>query len=330
MDAQALNAGPEHERLRLDQFVAAALYPEYSRSQAARMIKAGCVTVNGAPARAAAPIRRGDRVAITPPAAPPALPAPESAPEIDVIFADSELIVVNKPAGMTVHPAPGSPHATLVDALLARFPELAVMAEPDGVMRPGIVHRLDKQTSGVMVVARTPFARTALSRDFKDRTVRKIYLAIVRGVVARDRVTIARPVGRHSTDRKRMSVRSRNPRDAVSHVAVLDRFDDSDSPSTLVRVRPETGRTHQIRVHLASIGHPCLGDSIYGGAPANQDGNNGFERQALHALALTITHPRSGERLEFIAPLPFDFMRYLDAHAVDTAAGAILKWAHDE
>src|ERR1700722_6324136 len=127
------------------------------------------------------------------------------------------------------------------------------MAEPDGVMRPGIVHRLDKQTSGVMVVARTPFARTALSRQFKDRTVRKIYLAIVRGVVARDRVTIALPGGRHSTDRKRMSVRSRNPRDAVSHVAVLHRFADPGVPSTLVRVRPETGRTHQIRVHLASI-----------------------------------------------------------------------------
>jgi 23S rRNA pseudouridine1911/1915/1917 synthase len=330
MGNRVLIAGPEHERLRLDQFVAAALYPEYSRSQAARMIKAGCVTVNGTPARAAASIRRGDRVAIIPPVAPPALPPPESAPDIDVIFADSELIVVNKPAGMTVHPAPGNPHATLVDALLARFPELAVMAEPDGVMRPGIVHRLDKQTSGVMVVARTPFARTTLSRQFKDRTVRKIYLAIVRGAVARDRVTIALPVGRHSTDRKRMSVRSRSPRDAVSHIAVLYRFADHGVLSTLVRVRPETGRTHQIRVHLASIGHPCLGDSIYGGAASIEDGNEGFDRQALHALALTITHPRDGDSREFIAPLPFDFTNYLTSRSVDTSVGAILKWAHDD
>lgn len=357
--------------MRLDQFVAAALTPEYSRSQAARMIKAGCVTLNGAPSRAAAPLRRGDRVAITPAPAPPALPPPESAPTIDVMFADAELIVVNKPAGMTVHPAPGNPHSTLVDALLARFPELAAMAEPDGVMRPGIVHRLDKETSGVMVVARTPFARTALSRQFKDRTVRKIYLAIVRGLVARDRITIARPLGRHPTERKRMSVRSRNPRDAVSHVTVIHRLADRDAPATLVRVRPETGRTHQIRVHLASIGHPCLGDPLYGGgahatrgtgrpttesdratslvsrvtiesdrarAADHADGADRMEgreradevifaRQALHALGLTITHPRSGERLEFIAPLPLDLASYLTARALDISA--IDRWARD-
>ena len=260
------------------------------------------------------------------------------------------------------------------------------MAEADGVMRPGIVHRLDKETSGVMVVARTPFARTALSRQFKDRTVREVYLAIVRGMVARDRITIARPLGRHPTERKRMSVRSRNPRDAVSHVTVLHRFADRDAPATLVRVRPETGRTHQIRVHLASIGHPCLGDPLYGGAthatggaefptdaaeratsPASRtsrgpdratiessrtrpadhaadanplegadradtayraggadpaDGSARaheiiFARQALHALALTLTHPRRGERLDFIAPLPLDFASYLTARTLE-------------
>jgi len=320
--------------MRLDQFVAAALTPEYSRSQAARMIKAGCVTLNGEPTRAAAALRRGDRVAITPAPPPPSLPPPESAPAIDVMFADTELIVVNKPAGMTVHPAPGNPHSTLVDALLARFPELAAMAEPDGVMRPGIVHRLDKETSGVMVVARTPFARTALSRQFKDRTVRKIYLAIVRGVVARDRVTIARPLGRHPTERKRMSVRSRNPRDAVSHVTVLHRFADREAPATLVRVRPETGRTHQIRVHLASIGHPCLGDPLYGGGNptrgADRPADANFGRQALHALTLTLTHPRRGERLEFIAPLPLDMADYLAARSLDTSASTINQWAHNE
>jgi 23S rRNA pseudouridine1911/1915/1917 synthase len=359
MDPQVLIAGPEHEHLRLDQFVAAALTPEYSRSQAARMIKAGCVTINGAPARAAAAIHRGDRVAITPALSAPLPPPPEFAPEIEVIYADTELIVVNKPAGMTVHPAPGSPHSTLVDALLARFPELAAMAEPDGVMRPGIVHRLDKETSGVMVVARTPFARTALSRQFKDRTVRKIYLAIVRGALSKD-VTIARPVGRHPTERKRMSVRSRNPRDAVSHVTVLHRFTDQATPATLVRVRPETGRTHQIRVHLASIGHPCLGDPLYGGgthatnratSPASRvtsatdsavnpasgatnatDRPEGvdFDRQALHAFALTITHPRGGDRREFIAPLPLDFSNYLAARAFDLSPATLLRWSRTE
>lgn len=319
--------------MRLDQFVAGAIAPEYSRSQAARMIKAGFVTVNGIAARAAATIRRGDRVAITPPPAPPMPLAPSAAPAIEVAFADAELIVVNKPAGMAVHPSAGNLHSTLVDALLARFPELATMAEPDGVMRPGIVHRLDKQTSGVMVVARTPFARTALARQFKDRSVRKIYLAIVRGIVARDRVTIARPLGRHPTERKRMSVRSRNPRDAVSHVTVLRRFADSEPPSTLVRVRPETGRTHQIRVHLASIGHPCVGDALYGGAanaPSAAGGSAAFERQALHALALAITHPRSGERLEFVAPLPLDMTTWLAARGMDTSAETIRRWMERE
>jgi 23S rRNA pseudouridine1911/1915/1917 synthase len=336
MDAQLLIAGPEHERMRLDQFVAAALTPEYSRSQAARMIKAGCVTVNGIQARAASAVRLGDRVAITPLEAPPIVAPSGLAPEIDVIFADDELIVVNKPAGMAVHPSPGNEHSTLVDALLARFPELAAMAEPDGIMRPGIVHRLDKQTSGVMIVARTPFARTALSRQFKDRTVRKIYLAIVRGIVARDRVTIALPIGRHATERKRMSVRSRTPRDAVSHVAVLHRFAEESASATLVRVRPETGRTHQIRVHLAAIGHPCLGDAVYGAANIASEARVGneiatliFERQALHALALTIAHPRRGERLEFIAPPATDMMRYLATHDVDASQDTINRWAHD-
>ena len=302
--------------MRLDVFVSMRLAPEYSRSQVARMIKAGLVTVNAAAARASSAIRAGDRVDV---AAPPAgdLHDPSKlqdgdAPEIPLIFADDEMIVVNKPAGMTVHPAPGHPAGTLVDALLARFPELSAMAEPDGVLRPGIVHRLDKDTSGVMVVARTPFARTTLSRQFKDRSVKKIYLAIVKGIVARDRVTIERPVGRHPIERKKMSVRSHMPRDANSNVTVLRRFkpaSDLEMGASLVRVKPETGRMHQIRVHLASIGHPCLGDRVYGGAKQGDAGP--FDRQALHALALSIAHPRSREHLEFLAPLPDDFVAFL-------------------
>ena len=243
-----------------------------------------------------------------------------------MIFDDDEIIVVNKPAGMTVHPAPGHPNGTLVDALLARFPELAAMAEPDGVLRPGIVHRLDKDTSGVMVVARTPFSRTALSRQFKDRSVSKTYLAIVKGKVARERLTIERPVGRHPIERKRMSVRSNAPRDAVSHITVIARFDPADADemgTSLVRVKPDTGRMHQIRVHLASIGHPCLGDPLYGGKGS---GGGFFHRQALHALALSLTHPRSGERLEFIAPLPGDFVEFLATKKFASDAGELRRW----
>ncbi len=321
-----ITAGDEHDRMRLDVFVSSRLAPEYSRSQVARMIKAGLVTVNGTVARASSGVRTGDNIDVA--AAPAGTVDPSKykegdAPEIPVIFADDEIIVVNKPAGMTVHPAPGHPNGTLVDALLARFPELAAMAEPDGVLRPGIVHRLDKDTSGVMVVARTPFSRTALSRQFKDRSVSKTYLAIVKGKVARDHLTIERPVGRHPVERKRMSVRSHAPRDAVSHITVLARFDGDDAGTSLVRVKPDTGRMHQIRVHLASIGHPCLGDPLYGGKAA---GGGFFHRQALHALALSIAHPRSGERLDFAAPLPADFAVYLAQKSLAADAAEIQRW----
>jgi 23S rRNA pseudouridine1911/1915/1917 synthase len=323
-------ADPEHDRMRLDVFIAMRLTPEYSRSQIARFIKAGLVSVNDAQARASSAVRSGDRVEVS---APPIGESREAsagnAPELKIIFADAELIVINKPAGMTVHPAPGHPDGTVVDALLARFPDIAIMAEPDSVLRPGIVHRLDKDTSGVMAVARTPFARTALSRQFKDREVRKIYLAIVKGIVARDRITIEHPVGRHPIERKKMSVRSPVARDAVSHVTVLQRFQaDGDHVGTsLVRVRPETGRMHQIRVHLASMGHPCLGDRVYGGA---KPGDAIFDRQALHALSLTIVHPRTLERLSFTAPLPSDFVEFLATHSYAVDAEKIARWSGSE
>jgi 23S rRNA pseudouridine1911/1915/1917 synthase len=314
-----LIAAAAHQRMRLDHFMAGALAPEYSRAQAARMIKAGRVTLNGASARVSVTLREGDRIEIgaAPEVAPP--PAVADAPEITVIHADDELIAVNKPAGMTVHQAPGHLHSTLVDGLLAGFPELAAMAEPDGIMRPGIVHRLDKDTSGVMVVARTPFARTALARQFKERTVSKFYVAIVRGVVAREKFTLTLPIGRHPTERKRMSVRSRTPRPAVSHVTVLRR----GARETLVGVRPETGRTHQIRVHLAAIGHPCVGDATYG---TRETRTPALGRQALHAFALMVDHPRTGARLEFRALLPEDMAAALAACGLHGPEDMIERW----
>src|SRR5579885_297525 len=326
MNAATITAQPAHAGMRLDVFVSAHLAPEFSRSQVARMIKAGLVTVNGAPARASGAVRPGDRIDVAPMPAAMTHQSQGDAPEIDVIAEDAEFVVVNKPAGMTVHPAPGHPDSTLVDALLARFPELATMAEPDGVLRPGIVHRQDKDTSGVMVVARTPYARTALARQFKDRSVHKTYLAVVRGIVARDQTTISRPIGRHPTERKRMSTVSRTPRDAVSHVTVLARFagvSREDSGATLLLVRPETGRTHQIRVHLASIGHPCAGDRLYG----RGGGDPAFSRHALHALALSFSHPRTGDRLEFIAPLPADLGDFLERRGIAVDASRLRQWA---
>ena len=323
---RAITVERGYSRIRLDQFLAARL--PSSRSQIARMIKAGLVTVNGLAARAATIVRGGDRIDFRPAPIEPVRVRSSSAPPIEVRFVDRELIVVNKPPGMVVHHAPGHSDSTLVDALLARFPELAAMADADGVMRPGIVHRLDQDTSGVMVVARTPLARAALADQFKQRTVRKTYLALVRGLVARDRVVIARPLGRHPADRKRMSVRSRAPRAAVSQVAVLARF--AEYGVTLVRVRPETGRTHQIRVHLASIGHPCLGDSLYGGSACDANSSLQFTRQALHALALEVNHPRSNERLEFVAPPAADFAALLRKLGLDPNPALIRKWVDAE
>jgi 23S rRNA pseudouridine1911/1915/1917 synthase len=313
-----LIAAAAHRRMRLDQFMAAALAPEYSRAQAARMIKAGRVTLNGVPARAAATLKTGDRVEIAPALEIAPLRAPADAPAIDVIHVDDELIVINKPAGLTVHRAPGHPHSTLVDGLLARFPELATMLEVDGIARPGIVHRLDKDTSGVMVVARTPFARMELAKQFKERSVGKFYVAIVRGVIKRDAVTISLPIGRHPTERKRMSVRSHMPRPAVSQVRVLWRGFDF----TLVGVRPQTGRTHQIRVHLAAIGHPCVGDAVYG----SREDATPLGRQALHAHTLQIAHPRTGERFAFQAPLADDMEGYLFSRGMSTPAEIVGRW----
>ncbi len=343
MTVRTLTADAAHPRMRLDVFVAAHLGSEFSRSQAARMIRAGLVRLNGAPASAADAVRAGDRVEIQ---SPPAALAPlaaratdgaDAAPDIDVLYADDEIVVVNKPAGMTVHPAPGHPGGTLVDAMLARFPGMAAMAEPDGVMRPGIVHRLDQDTSGVMVVARTAFARMELARQFKERAVSKIYLAVVRGLVGRERLSIARPVGRHPVERKRMSVNSRHGREALSEVSVLARMPAAGADATLVAVRPLTGRTHQIRVHLASIGHPCLGDPLYGGRQGKTSQAKGaqamaehaiasFERQALHALALRLSHPRTAAALEFVAPPPRDFTHFLAARRIATERAELERW----
>ena len=300
---------------RLDAFLAGELAPRYSRAQIARAIKAGLVVVNHRPARASAAVREGDVIELL---APPPVPAPAApiAPEagaIEVLYADDELIFVNKPPGMVVHHSAGHPHSTLVDALLARFPELSQVRELDGTTRAGIVHRLDMDTSGVMVVARTTAARAALSAQFARREVNKIYLALCLGHLARSSLRLEMPIGRHPVDRKRMSVRARVARSALSEVRLLAARElmgaEGKLPLSVVAVRPRTGRTHQIRVHLAAIGHPCLGDPLYGGRKAQVEG---LARQALHAMQLSVAKPAGGAIITVSARLPADLVGVLE------------------
>jgi len=241
----------------------------------------------------------------------PARPEPEDIP-LDVVFEDAHLLVLNKPAGLVVHPGAGAPRGTLVNALLRHVSDLSGVG---GVMRPGIVHRLDRGTSGLLVVAKDDRTHRALSRQFAGREVEKEYLALVLGVPAAKTGTVATPIGRDPVHRRKMSVRAPRGREARSDYRLAEAFDGA----SLLRVRIHTGRTHQIRVHLASIGHPVAGDATYGGTrtpssrrAAARDALRGLTRPALHAARLAFVHPATGERLAFEAPLPADLLQVLD------------------
>jgi 23S rRNA pseudouridine1911/1915/1917 synthase len=278
---------------RLDQALA-ALLPGESRASVQRLIKAGHVTLEGRAARASYRVRGGERafLALPPPA--PSTLEPEAIP-LEVLYEDDDLIVINKPPGMTVHPGAGVRRGTLVHALLHHAPGLSAIG---GVERPGIVHRLDRDTSGVIVVARNDAAHRALAEQFKARRVEKTYDAIVVGRPGPSSGIVEEPIGRHPTARVRMAVRrdGRAARTAWRLVA-------SDGAVSLLEVTPATGRTHQIRVHLAHLGHPVLGDPLYGGRRRVPEG----EGLALHARALAFDHPTRGERLRFEAARPEKF-----------------------
>jgi 23S rRNA pseudouridine1911/1915/1917 synthase len=275
----------------------AARVPSLSRTRIARLADEGRVRVDGRPRKPAFRLRPGQMVEIVVPPPAPSGVLPESIP-IDIVLEDEDLLVVNKPAGLTVHPAPGHPSGTLVNALLSAVSGLAGIG---GTLRPGIVHRLDKDTSGLLVVAKSDAAHRSLAAQFKAHTAQRTYLAVVRGRVRRDAGTIAAPLGRHPVRRTRIAVVPRG-REAVTHYTALERFRDA----TLLACRLETGRTHQIRVHLAHAGHPVIGDPVYGRARAPE-----ITRQALHAARLEFTHPRTGRRVTCTAPLPDDMARLL-------------------
>ena len=284
----------ETEASRIDAYLAANT--DLTRSKIQKLIKDGAVALNGKACKASSAVCAGDSIRILVPETDgDRLPEPENIP-LDVVYEDDDLAVINKPKGMVVHPAPGNPSGTLVNALLYRFQTLSGAG---GEIRPGIVHRIDRMTSGLLVVAKNDFAHEALARQFAEHTAHREYLCLVHGNLKEDSGTVDAPIGRHKTDRKRMAV-TEDGRRAVTHWHVLERF----GTETLLDVRLETGRTHQIRVHMAYIKHPILGDEVYG-SPAPKLGLNG---QALHGYRLTFTHPRTGETMSFTAPLPDDFI----------------------
>ncbi len=279
---------------RLDAWLAAE-QPEHSRARWQSLIQEGNVTVNGESVKRNFKLRTGDEVKWTIPEPVSTEVLPEDIP-LDILYEDAHMIVINKPAGLVVHPAAGNENGTLVNALLHHCDDLAGIG---GEIRPGIVHRLDKDTSGVIVVAKTETALNELARQFKARETEKEYVAIVRGVPAPPRGRIETTIGRHPIHRKKMAADVRNGRNAVSMYEVTEAF----SGAAFLRIRIETGRTHQIRVHMAHIKHPVIGDTLYG--RAHVDGIQA-DRQMLHAAKLSIAHPDTGEQMHFNAPLSQD------------------------
>jgi len=307
VDSKEFSVAPESDGQRLDRFLVAVL-ADHSRSQIQKLIADGHVRVAAREARANLAVRAGDRIVVD---LPPAAPASVDAEEVplEILHQDADVVVVNKPPGMVVHPAAGHASGTLVNALLHHIPDLSGIG---GEVRPGIVHRLDRGTSGVMVVAKNDAAHQELSRQFHDREVEKEYIALVWGVVQAGR-RIDAAIGRDPVHRQKMSARSRHAREAVTRITRAFHMPGL----TLCQVAIHTGRTHQIRVHLSAIGHPIVGDSLYGGVHRRVPGDiravTHLQRPFLHAARLVFTHPRDGRRMEFTADLPADLQDVLDA-----------------
>ena len=300
MEPVRLTVPGEDGGVRLDSFLAASL-PELTRSAAARLIETGQVTVDGRTASKSARLYGGEAVE-------PALPEPEAIEALpqeiplDVAYEDGDVIVVNKPAGLVVHPAPGHPDGTLVNALLYHCGDS--LSGVGGALRPGIVHRIDRDTSGLIIAAKNDAAHQSLAAQLQDHTLARTYECIVTGSLREEAGAVDAPIGRHRTDRKKMAVTDRGGKRAVTHWEVLERFPGY----TYVRCRLETGRTHQIRVHMAYIGHPIYGDTVYGAKKPVP----GLTGQCLHAVGLRFVHPRTGEPVEVSCPLDEEFAAVLE------------------
>ena len=302
-----LVVSPGDEGERLDSYLAS--HSQISRSALQRLIEDGCVTVNGSPVRPSHKVKPGDVIWYSVPPPKPTHIVAEELP-LDIIYEDDDLLVINKPKGMVVHPAPGAASGTLVNALIAHCKLAAV----GGVERPGIVHRLDKDTSGLIVVAKNDTAHHSLQKQIQARTAERKYLALVWGNPRFEQAVVDAPIGRHPVDRKKMAViqsPAYRSRVALTDLRVLERF----GPMTLIEAGLRTGRTHQVRVHAAYAGHPVVGDPVYSGSRRLESGQREFvaavnrligelRGQALHAYSLSFEHPRTGKRLEFTTPMP--------------------------
>ncbi|MEH2999116.1 RluA family pseudouridine synthase [Bacillus pumilus] len=284
---------------RLDKFLSTT-EPEWSRTQVQQWVKDGLIEVNGKQVKANYKVQAGDQIKVEIPD-PEVLDVEAEPMDLDIYYEDTDVLVVNKPRGMVVHPAPGHVSGTLVNGLMAHCTDLSGI---NGVMRPGIVHRIDKDTSGLLMVAKNDMAHESLVNQLVAKTVTRKYTAVVHGIIQHDTGTIDAPIGRDKKDRQSMTVTKESAKQAVTHFDVIERFQDF----TVVECRLETGRTHQIRVHMKYIGYPLAGDPKYG--PRKTVDFNG---QLLHAGVLGFDHPRTGEYIEFTAPIPADMQAFIDS-----------------
>lgn len=280
---------------RLDVWLTTKL-SKLSRTYISKLIEDGSIVINGKTEKPGYKLRADDDIYVRIQKPKPLEITPEKI-ELNIIYEDNDIIVINKPRGMVVHPAAGNYSGTLVNALLEHCKDS--LSDINGVIRPGIVHRIDKDTSGVIVVAKNNDAHSKLSALLKKHDIQRVYLAVAEGVIREDSGKVDAPIGRHPVDRKKMSVNLKNGRNAVTHFKVMERFKDT----TLIKARLETGRTHQIRVHMSYIGHPLVGDTVYGKAKSKYS----IDGQALHAMLLGFIHPTTGEYMEFTAEPPDDF-----------------------
>lgn len=290
----------EDQQMRLDKYLTEQ-FPEQTRSYLQKLIKDGEVLVNGKTVKSGFQLSKGDEVSVNIPE-PKELDVEPQKMDLDIVYEDEDVILINKPKGMVVHPAPGHTTDTLVNGLLYHCKDN--LSGINGVARPGIVHRIDRDTTGILIVCKNDMSHNSIAAQLKEHSITRRYRALVHGNVKNDTGTVEGPIGRHPIDRKKMAINERNGKPAVTHYTVLERFGNY----TLIECVLETGRTHQIRVHMTSIGHPLVGDEVYGPAKCPFK----LQGQCLHAMVLGFVHPRTGEYMEFSAELPEYFDKLLN------------------